>query len=127
MLNEQIPSEVTILRIGADLPRLREYLRMVLKDSQAAVNIPLPYLAWVNHLLTLYDRRELSPWLGANLSWEEVEGLQLVKEVLASLQATGRPCANCGQITTAALACEHCGTPLPGRGSRATGHEPRSQ
>lgn len=97
-------------RISQDYEGLKRSVKeFVAKGQKARIRPEL--LWWLTHILRIRSLLALDPSLSGCLTWEELRGLEVIRETLQSGQM-GRQCPRCGKSTSALYNCEICGMKL---------------
>lgn len=99
-----------VQRVSQDLAGLRRNLKLMNRQGKPSEISP-HHARWIGHLLRLRTLQQADPGLGRHLSFEELEGLSMVEEVLTEGKE-GRRCRRCKKMTASMFDCEHCGMRL---------------
>lgn len=99
-----------VQRVSQDLPGLRHNLKLMSRQGKPSEISP-QHARWIGHLLRLRTLQQADPALGRHLSFEELEGLSMLEEVLTEGKE-GRRCPRCKKNTVSLFDCQHCGMRL---------------
>lgn len=102
------------IRAARDFDGLRKCALEAIGRGERA-DLPQGYSLWLSHLMWLEGILAGDPSAAGSLSYEEIRGLEVLREARRHAQAAFTSCPHCGRPSSGQLACSHCGKALPSK------------
>jgi hypothetical protein len=100
-----------MIRVSEDIPSLRVHFGQIVRQDSRA-RIPEHYMRWLKHLLELYSLSESTPDICRHFSFDEIQGLAMMRGVLRETGRNTKTCPRCKRPTSGLFDCEKCGARL---------------
>ena len=99
------------MRVSEDAANLKLHFAALMAKKERA-RVPEAHLRWLSHLIQLHALAESTPEICRCLTYEELQGLAMIRNVLRETAKNARTCPQCRMPSTSLYDCEHCGARL---------------